>query len=393
MKTYKHKQTGDIVELVNDSGYRFNKSIIGLIPKEYIENSSDWEEIVEYPIGTRVFKLETGSVFERIEKGWVNIDIISGYKDEDIIKDLDKKFLIITDYNLTYKDLIDGEYYTTIGQGLVGLYTFQKNRNKWYGHKYKNKYISKQIDDFNPKNGFYNFRLATKEEINVFNYEKDFEILSFIHNKQTALAPEGLIVTKQIDKKFKTSININLSVESSEEKFIEHPDWDIHSVKRLSDGEIFTLNDRTKNKNHTIISKIILKEDIMFLFLVSTKNCLFLYDSLIELKNCKKAKPLFTTDDNVEIYGGDEFYFIGMGNKNFIGGLGKLIASEDGRAKFAYKRFSTKEAGEEYILLNKPCLSIVDIQSIYISATEGYKKRNSKVTYLEKLKELAKSKM
>lgn len=45
MKQYKHKKTGDIAELVNTSGYKLNKSTIGLIPIEYIENSSDWEEI------------------------------------------------------------------------------------------------------------------------------------------------------------------------------------------------------------------------------------------------------------------------------------------------------------------------------------------------------------
>lgn len=47
IKTYKHKQTGDVAELVNTSGYKLNKSTIGLIPVEYIENSNDWELIVE----------------------------------------------------------------------------------------------------------------------------------------------------------------------------------------------------------------------------------------------------------------------------------------------------------------------------------------------------------
>ena len=35
-----------------------------------------------------------------------------------------------------------------------------------------------------------------------------------------------------------------------------------------------------------------------------------------------------------------------------------------------YKRFSTKEAAENYILFNKPCLSINDIATVYKTANQ-----------------------
>lgn len=48
MTKYKHKTTGDIAELNNSkAGYKLNRNTIGLIPKEYIENSNDWEKVEE----------------------------------------------------------------------------------------------------------------------------------------------------------------------------------------------------------------------------------------------------------------------------------------------------------------------------------------------------------
>jgi hypothetical protein len=44
-KKYKHITTGDIAELINDSGYKLNKNTLGLIPRQYIEYSNDWIEI------------------------------------------------------------------------------------------------------------------------------------------------------------------------------------------------------------------------------------------------------------------------------------------------------------------------------------------------------------
>jgi hypothetical protein len=46
MKTYKHKTTGDVAEQLKNGAYKLNKKTIGLVPAEYIENSSDWEEVV-----------------------------------------------------------------------------------------------------------------------------------------------------------------------------------------------------------------------------------------------------------------------------------------------------------------------------------------------------------
>lgn len=52
--------------------------------------------------------------------------------------------------------------------------------------------------------------------------------------------------------------------------------------------------------------------------------------------------------------------------------------------------FRDLEKLKEYLILNKPCLSIKDVQSIYISAKEGYKKGTNGINYFEELKKLVK---
>lgn len=76
-------------------------------------------------------------------------------------------------------------------------------------------------------------------------------------------------------------------------------------------------------------------------------------NKLIELKNAVKSKILFRTEDDVDIFEGDRVYSV---TPNFcIGYSGSL------KYKPIQLCFSTKEAVEEYILMNKPSLSINDV--------------------------------
>lgn len=109
------------------------------------------------------------------------------------------------------------------------------------------------------------------------------------------------------------------------------------------------------------------------------------------VENSKKLKPvLFTTADGVDIKEGDIFY-----QANLIHGVKSwtteypIYFNKD----IMKTLFSSKEKAEQYILLNKPCLSIIDIQSIYISAKEGYNKNGNGISYFEQLKTLVKSKL
>lgn len=91
-------------------------------------------------------------------------------------------------------------------------------------------------------------------------------------------------------------------------------------------------------------------------------------------ENCKQyiadnmRKPLFVTEDGVEIFEGDKVACI---NKQTFEptGYGTPVVNPKPN-KFLY--FSTKAKAEEYILYNKPCLSlndVLDISEDYVKAT------------------------
>lgn len=140
----------------------------------------------------------------------------------------------------------------------------------------------------------------------------------------------------------------------------------IHSVKRLSDGIIFTVEDRID------ISERLYKNNIIRGFNIGSdgKVLVSINDgvdrSYKESKGCcifiiEHSKKLFlTTEDGVDIFEGDEFWFDrGEGVPKYFN---PKVQSYQKLYK-KYKTFSTQEKAEEYILMNNPCLSINDIFS------------------------------
>ena len=118
----------------------------------------------------------------------------------------------------------------------------------------------------------------------------------------------------------------------------------------------------------------------------------FIPQEIVENGNdWEEIKPkLFITEDGIDIYVNDVCYGVNPLYYSYTGefqwrskeyfGDGKQVAS---------KLFSTKEVAEEYILMNKPLLSINDIinlQGLCDGKFEDYHDIN-------KLKELAKSKL
>ena len=126
--------------------------------------------------------------------------------------------------------------------------------------------------------------------------DKDYEILSFI-------SPNG------ITEYFKTQLFIPIinNYEEYTNLMLNNPvqKWSIHSVKR-SDGEVFTIGDDIQysgnQMDHYPIKSITLKNDFIYLNVSVGSRRL---DSAI--KYIKKNK-LFTTEDGVDIYDGDEVY-------------------------------------------------------------------------------------
>ena len=193
--------------------------------------------------------------------------------------------------------------------------------------------------------------------------EKDYEILFVITNNN-----------KFIEKVYNQDATIE-------------PYWKIHSVKRLSDGEIFTIGDiidtRVDNKYKQEILEInlgindlLLKDKLIF----KTKSGYVVSHIAVKVK-----MPLCTTEDGVDIYLGNKSWIL---HKNSWYLSPAAIVHNNSNwtpnENEAHWRFSTKEKAEEYILLNKPCLSYNEV----LNAT----KIRNKNTF-ETLKDLVKSKI
>lgn len=215
--------------------------------------------------------------------------------------------------------------------------------------------------------------------------EKDYEILSFIHNGQHNVKINIII---KIKNGFLDSDSQKLPLEH----YLNASCWNIYSVKRLSDGEVFTVGDKIENgKYKSSITSITLDNLCDSDVCIETEGFICAYYNNCCLSCIKHSKkPLFTTEDGVDIFEGDDCYII----HNWIPLKTKVFSDDYGNTKTVYKFvFSTKEAAEEYILMNKPCLSIKDIQSIYVSAKEGWRKNGNQKFYFEELVKLVKSKV
>lgn len=140
----------------------------------------------------------------------------------------------------------------------------------------------------------------------------------------------------------------------------------IHSVKRLSDGEVFTIGDLIDfgdfgNKGFQPIDKI--EVDYFDKTRVTAWDGAYGKGAINKWEKASKKTPLFTTEDGVEIFEGDKFYYPNIH-------IWKTIISEADKRVLIfirlnkYKPFSTKEKSEEYILLNKPCLSVNEIIAV-----------------------------
>ena len=139
---------------------------------------------------------------------------------------------------------------------------------------------------------------------------------------------------------------------------------EILSVKRISDGEIFSVGDLTDAGNK-IIS------------FTEHQGCLSV---LLEgkdkhrwgtnLASIEKAKPviLFTTKDGVGIREGDTFYYTPKETLCYISACCRAIPQpEEG---FYY--FSTKEAAEDFVLHNTPILCLKDLLSVWDGGINNY---------------------
>lgn len=190
--------------------------------------------------------------------------------------------------------------------------------------------------------------------------EKDYEILSFKipgnDHWRSKLEPNGMYGGWSESHAFNE---------------LKKGNWSIWSVKRLSDGEIFTVGDFTEEG-------IILGFDFPGKNIETFTNARYRIDNfghgMRQLSVGKKVKkPLFTTEDGVDIFEGEqkEIFYIKKGEFIIIPVLScnywcneRCYIRDVKIENWSNLYFSTKEAAEKYIIFNKPQLSINDILAL-----------------------------
>ena len=180
------------------------------------------------------------------------------------------------------------------------------------------------------------------------------------------------------------------------ENILNKGEHTIHSVKRLSDNEIFTVGDKVfsdfTNDGLQYIHSFSLRDSNSIVKLLK-EDCKD-FVGFRNLRFLEKANVLFTTEDGVDICEGDKFYWFSMKNVDLYG-INLENNAKKGTTQVESKhflKFSTKEAAERYILENKPCLSLKDVFRIY----PEFKKReptDKRTAHANQLIKIVKSKL
>lgn len=166
-------------------------------------------------------------------------------------------------------------------------------------------------------------------------------------------------------------------------EYHNNENWKIHSVRRLSDNSTWAIGDRFRADAGCDLT---IKE-----FKVSEEGMeVWSNEYGYWLLNTIRPMPLFITDDLKEAYVNDEVWAIRKDDWKLDGAsfmasfASKSIGDNKDKNNFWY--FSTKEAAEEYIINNKPCLSLMDVLSCD-------RKTESEQKFISILKSLVQSKI
>lgn len=158
----------------------------------------------------------------------------------------------------------------------------------------------------------------------------------------------------------------------------------IHSVKRLSDGQIFSVGDKVVHKTDGSINTA----KILGFTIPKTSNSIWFTfepdtDFVKDLNNFVKAKEvLFTTEDGVPVYLDQRVWWVRIHDFEL-----DFHDFYNGESWFPdrFKYFSTKEVAEDWILMNKPVHSTKEVIEMFRCQEHSY--------FKEALTDLAKSKL
>lgn len=163
----------------------------------------------------------------------------------------------------------------------------------------------------------------------------------------------------------------------------------IHSVKRLSDNSIWTIGDNTEQGTIKGFQQGIGEWDkeIFAEFSNGETGCRL---NINYLKKVPERKPLFYADNGLTpICGGDKFWLVSETQFYLI----PQTANFDNMPYHADKKFSSLQLANEYLLMNKPTLSLNELLSVWDSDNDNPPEYYKDAPLFLKFKELAKKKI
>lgn len=186
---------------------------------------------------------------------------------------------------------------------------------------------------------------STKEAAEIFInkhkvIEKEYEILSF------SKPDDKILKIKGEDGLFHWCYT---SLKDTEKSLIERK-FNIHSVKRMSDGVIFSVGDRVDERLSDKKNMIIKSFKIHFnkLCIYGEKGCL---NTQLLLEFLDKHTPLLKTVDGVDIFEGDKVWYYDSMYRIWDS---KADTKIHNKRNTAFTYFSTKEAAKNYSKERKP---------------------------------------
>lgn len=189
--------------------------------------------------------------------------------------------------------------------------------------------------------------------------EENYEILSF---RSTTKDP--LIVNKNEIGSFGRCVPLNRLLFGI--CSVEDGTWEIYSVKRLSDGEIFTIGDSIIFENFNVkVSNFNIVDGLMFVNFdreVGDLNCFG-----VNIIIAKKAqKPIFTTHDGVDVFSREErVYYIHHSLTVFEGRLGYVLENKGKLYQLKDYVFKYKKNAKETASKLKKVICLSDIEQAY----------------------------
>jgi hypothetical protein len=138
---------------------------------------------------------------------------------------------------------------------------------------------------------------------------------------------------------------------------LSDPEFEIYQVAK-SESEIFTIGDNVYVKDHPL--KAIFTIDDFYLssdnYIIARSKYMNSIRKCIDVCLIEKSKiPIFTTEDEVEIFEGDSFTMVQKGSFNILRNCTHYSGNND------WYYLSNKISVEEWIKLNKPSKSIQQI--------------------------------